>query len=138
MLRRRDSIQEEEVVSSERLYTASEAARALGISLDTLRRWDRSGRIRTQRDAANRRLVPASEVRRLQGRSTEELSARNRFRGVVRAVEVEGFLARVELDITAPTRVVAIITREAVEELDLKAGRAATAVVKSTSVMVER
>lgn len=125
-------------MSSERLYTASEAARALGISLDTLRRWDRSGRIRTQRDAANRRLVPASEVRRLQGRSTEELSARNRFRGVVRAVEVEGFLARVELDITAPTRVVAIITREAVEELDLKAGRAATAVVKSTSVMVER
>jgi molybdopterin-binding protein len=138
MLRRRDSIRGEEVVSSERLYTASEAARALGISLDTLRRWDRSGRIRTQRDAANRRLVPASEVRRLQGRSTEELSARNRFRGVVRAVEVEGFLARVELDITAPTRVVAIITREAVEELDLKAGRAATAVVKSTSVMVER
>jgi molybdopterin-binding protein len=125
-------------VSSEQVYTASEAARALGISLDTLRRWDRSGRIRTQRDAANRRLVPASEVRRLRGRSTEELSARNRFRGVVRAVEVEGFLARVELDITAPTRVVAIITREAVEELDLKAGRAATAVVKSTSVMVER
>lgn len=125
-------------MSSEQLYTASEAARALGISLDTLRRWDRSGRIRTQRDPANRRLVPASEVRRLQGRSTEELSARNRFRGVVRAVEVEGFLARVELDITAPTRVVAIITREAVEELDLKAGRAATAVVKSTSVMVER
>ena len=125
-------------MSSEQVYTASEAARALGISLDTLRRWDRSGRIRTQRDAANRRLVPASEVRRLQGRSTEELSARNRFRGVVRAIEVEGFLARVELDITAPTRVVAIITREAVEELDLKAGRAATAVVKSTSVMVER
>jgi molybdopterin-binding protein len=125
-------------VSSEQVYTASEAARALGISLDTLRRWDRSGRIRTQRDAANRRLVPADEVRRLQGRSTEELSARNRFRGVVRAVEVEGFLARVELDITAPTRVVAIITRDAVEELVLKAGRAATAVVKSTSVMVER
>jgi molybdopterin-binding protein len=125
-------------VSSEQLYTASEAARVLGISLDTLRRWDRDGRIRTQRDAANRRLVRASEERRLQGRSTEELSARNRFRGVVRAVEVEGFLARVELDITAPTRVVAIITREAAEELDLKAGRAATAVVKSTSVMVER
>ena len=44
---------------------ASEAARALGISLDTLRRWDRSGRIRTERDTANRRLVPASEVERL-------------------------------------------------------------------------
>lgn len=125
-------------MSSDRLYTASEAARALGISLDTLRRWDRAGRIQTERDGANRRLVPASEVRRLQDRSTEELSARNRFRGVVRAVEVEGFLARVELDLTAPARVVAIITREAAEELDLKPGRAATAIVKSTSVMVER
>ena len=57
-------------MSSEQLYTASEASRALGISLDTLRRWDRDGRIRTQRDDANRRLVPASEVRRLQGRPT--------------------------------------------------------------------
>jgi molybdopterin-binding protein len=125
-------------VSSEQLYTASEAARALGISLDTLRRWDRDGRIRTQRDDANRRLVPASEVRRLQGRPTDELSARNRFQGVVRAVEIEGFLARVELDVTGPARVVAIITREAAEELDLKAGAGATAIVKSTSVMVER
>src|SRR5438132_8035395 len=121
-----------------RTYTAAEAARALGISLDTLRRWDRAGRIRTRRDEANRRLVPASEVRRLQNRSTEELSARNRFRGVVRTVEIEGFLARVELDVTAPARVVAIITREAAEELALKPGRAATAIVKSTSVMVER
>jgi molybdopterin-binding protein len=125
-------------VTSQRFLTASEAARALGISLDTLRRWDRAGRIRTQRDKANRRLVPSSEVTRLRGRTSEELSARNRFRGVVRAVEVEGFLARVELDVTAPTRVVAIITREAAEELGLEPGREAVAVVKSTSVMVER
>ncbi len=131
MRTRRDS-------TAEQLYGASEAARALGISLDTLRRWDRSGRIRTRRDKANRRLVPASEIRRLRGESTEELSARNRFRGVVQVVEVEGFLARVELDVTAPARVVAIITREAAEELQLKAGSAATAVVKATSVMVER
>lgn len=120
------------------LYSASEAARALGISLDTLRRWDRSGRIRVERDAANRRLVPASEVERLRGKADDELSARNRFRGVVRSVEVEGFLARVEIDITEPARVVAIITREAVEELGLKAGVGAAAIVKSTSVMVER
>jgi molybdopterin-binding protein len=120
------------------LYTASEAASALGISLDTLRRWDRAGRIRTQRDKANRRLVPASEVTRLQGRPSEELSARNRFRGVVRAVEVDGFLARVELDVSGPARVVAVITREAAEELELAPGREAVAVVKSTSVMVER
>ncbi|HET8967925.1 MAG TPA: helix-turn-helix transcriptional regulator [Gaiellaceae bacterium] len=119
-------------------YTASEAARALGISLDTLRRWDRSGRIRTERDGANRRLVAAAEVERLRGKADDELSARNRFRGVVRSVEVDGFLARVEIDVTEPTRVVAIITREAVEELGLKAGTGATAIVKSTSVMVER
>src|SRR5581483_7550899 len=116
----------------------SEAARALGISLDTPRRWDRSGRIRTRRDDANRRLVPASEVRRLRGRQQEELSARNRFRGVVRSVEIDGFLARIEIDVTEPARVVAVITREAVEELDLKPGKGATAIVKSTSVMVER
>ena len=120
------------------VYTASEAARALGISLDTLRRWDRSGRIRTERDEANRRLVPASEVARLRAQPADELSARNRFRGVVREVEVEGFLARVEIQVTEPARVVAIVTREAVEELGLRPGLAATAVVKSTSVMVER
>ena len=125
-------------MSSQEVLTASEAARALGISLDTLRRWDRAGRIRTERDKANRRLVPTSEVSRLQRRKSEELSARNRFRGVVRAVEVDGFLARVELDITAPARVVAIITREATEELGLRPGQEAVAVVKSTSVMVER
>jgi molybdopterin-binding protein len=122
----------------ERLYTAAEAARSLGVSLDTLRRWDKSGRIRTQRDAGNRRLVPASEVERLRGGEVEALSARNRFTGVVRSVEVEGFLARVELDVTAPARVVAIVTREAIEELGLAPGKSATAVVKSTSVMVER
>lgn len=119
-------------------YSASAAARALGISLDTLRRWDRSGRIRTERDSANRRLVPAAEVERLRAKPDDELSARNRFAGTVRSVEVEGFLARVEIDVTQPARVVAIITREAVDELGLKAGVGATAIVKSTSVMVER
>jgi molybdopterin-binding protein len=125
-------------VTDRATYSASEAARALGISLDTLRRWDKSGRIRTRRDAANRRVVPASEIDRLRGRGDDELSARNRFSGVVRQVEVEGFLARVEIDVTEPARVVAIITREAVEELGLEPGVAATAIVKSTSVMVER
>lgn len=120
------------------MYPASDAARALGISLDTLRRWDRAGRIRTERDRANRRLVPASEVERLRGRGDDELSARNRFAGTVRSVEVEGFLARVEIDVTDPSRVVAIITREAVEELGLRPGVGASAIVKSTSVMVER
>ena len=118
--------------------TASEAARALGISLDTLRRWDRQGRIRTERDSANRRRVPRSEVERLRGgHGAEELSARNRLQGVVREVQVEGLLAQVEIDVVGPARVVAVITRDAALELGLKPGDAATAVVKATSVMVE-
>jgi excisionase family DNA binding protein len=83
----------------QRHYTAAEAARALGISLDTLRRWDRAGRIKTERDSANRRLVPAAEVARLRGDDVEQMSARNRFRGVVRDVTVEGLLAQVEIDV---------------------------------------
>jgi molybdopterin-binding protein len=119
--------------------TAPEAARALGISVDTLRRWDRDGKIRVERDAANRRVVPAAEVDRLRGPAGDEtISARNRFRGVVRSVEVDGLLARVEIDVTEPSRVVAIVTRESVEQLDLKPGASAAGVVKATSVMVER
>ena len=119
--------------------SAAEAARALGISLDTLRRWDRAGRIRVERDSANRRVVSSSEIDRLRGPSGDEtISARNRFRGIVRSVETDGLLARVEIDVTEPSRVVAIITRESAEELGLKAGMAAAGVVKATSVMVER
>lgn len=121
-----------------RLYPIGEAARALGVSVDTLRRWDRSGRIRTVRDEANRRLVPARELERLRGRGREDLSARNRFEGVVREVRIEGLLAQVELDVQGPARVVALITREAAEELGLRKGGPATAIVKATSVMVER
>lgn len=120
------------------VYTAREAAEALGISLDTLRRWDRDGRIRTRRDQANRRVVPAREIARLRGDETSHMSARNRFRGTVRSVEVDGLLAQVEIVVTEPTRVVAIVTRDAVAELGLEVGSPATAIVKATSVMVER
>jgi molybdopterin-binding protein len=120
-------------------YTASEAARVLGISLDTLRRWDRAGRIQVERDSANRRVISAAEVERLRGtEGSEVFSARNRFRGVVRSVEVDGLIARVEIDVTEPSRVVAIITRESAEELALAPGMSAAGVVKATSVMVER
>ena len=122
-----------------REYTAREAAQRLGISLDTLRRWDRDGRIRTARDARNRRVVPAAEVERLRAESGPAgLSARNRLVGTVSQVEIEGLMAQVEIVVTEPTRVVALVTRDAVEELGLKPGMAATALVKSTSVMVER
>ena len=119
-------------------HTIGEAARLLGVSVDTLRRWDRAGRIRTRRDNANRRIVPATEIDRLRAAEAERgLSARNRLRGTVRDVKVEGLLAQVELD-AGPYRVVAVITREAAESLALAPGMPATAIVKATSVLVER
>jgi molybdopterin-binding protein len=121
-----------------RTYTASEAARALGISLDTLRRWDRQGRIRVTRDAANRRLVSAKEIQRLRGGGEPTLSARNRLDGVIREVKLEGLLAEVEVEVTRGGRLVAVITRESAESLGLAPGMSAKAVVKATSVMVER
>jgi molybdopterin-binding protein len=120
----------------------SEAARAIGVSQDTLRRWDRAGKIRTRRDSANRRRVPRHEVERLAGhpsrhRAGDALSARNRFPGVVRSVEVDGVMALVEIE-AGPFLVTAAVTRDAVEELGLAPGVEATAAVKATSVMVER
>ena len=121
-----------------RTYTAGEAARALGISLDTLRRWDREGRIRVGREPANRRVVSGREIERLRGERQPALSARNRLEGVVRDVKIEGLLAEVELDVTRGGRLVAVITRESAEALGLQPGMPAKAVVKATSVMVER
>jgi molybdopterin-binding protein len=120
----------------------SEAARAIGVSQDTLRRWDRAGKLRTRRDAANRRRVARSEVERLAGHPTrhragDALSARNRFPGVVRSVEVDGVMALVEIE-AGPFLVTAAVTRDSVEELRLAPGVKATAAVKATSVMVER
>lgn len=122
--------------------TLGDAAKALGVSVDTLRRWDRAGKLATVRDARNQRRVPASEVERLAERprrapAGDTVSARNRFAGVVRSVEVDGVMALVELE-AGPFRVVAAVTRDAVEELGLAEGVRATAMVKATSVMVER
>jgi molybdopterin-binding protein len=119
-----------------------DAAKAIGVSTDTLRRWDQAGRLQTTRDARNRRRVPRSEVERLTARpprhtTGDSLSARNRFPGVVRSVEVDGVMALVEIE-AGPHRIVAAITRDAVEELGLAEGVQATATVKATSVMVDR
>jgi molybdopterin-binding protein len=121
--------------------TLGEAAQAIGVSVDTLRRWDRAGKLETTRDSRNRRLVPQAEVERLserpeRHRTGDALSARNRFPGIVRSVEVAGVMAIVEID-AGPHRVVAAVTRDAVEELGLRPGMPATAAVKATSVMVE-
>jgi molybdopterin-binding protein len=121
---------------------ASDAARALGISIDTLRRWDRDGRLEVVRDAANRRRVPLSEVERISGRAPRlktgtTLSARNRLAGVVRSVEADGVMAIVEIE-AGPYTLAAAITRDAVEELALAPGVPVVATIKATSVMVGR
>jgi molybdopterin-binding protein len=120
--------------------TLGEAAKALGVSVDTLRRWDRTGKLVTKRDGRNRRVVAASEVERLTQRPVRhetgtQFSARNRFPGVVRSVEVDGVMAIVEIE-AGGFLVSAAITRDSVEELGLAPGVAATATVKATSVMV--
>lgn len=119
-----------------------EAAVALGVSADTLRRWDRAGRLRTVRDERNRRRVPVAEIERLSTRprrapAGDEVSARNRFTGTVVSVQVDGVMALVEIE-AGPHRIVSAVTRDAVEELGLAPGVPATAMVKATSVMVRR
>lgn len=119
-----------------------DAAHALGVSVDTLRRWDKAGKIATVRDEGNRRRVPIAEIERLREhperiRTGDTFSARNRFPGIVRSVEVDGVMALVEIE-AGPHRVIAAITRDSVEELGLTEGVEATAMVKATSVMVEK
>jgi molybdopterin-binding protein len=122
--------------------SVGEAAKMLGVSTDTVRRWDRAGRLQTTRDERNRRRVPVAEVERLRDAprrhaTGDTLSARNRFAGVIRSVEADGVMALVELE-AGPFRVVAAITRDSVEELGLAPGVEATAAVKATSVMIDR
>ena len=120
----------------------TEASQAIGVSVDTLRRWDRAGKLRTTRDDRNRRMVPASEVERLRRaparhRTGDSFSARNRFPGTVTSVEVDGVMALVEIE-AGPHRITAAITRDAVEELGIVEGTEAIATVKATSVMIEK
>jgi molybdopterin-binding protein len=121
--------------------TLGEAARALDVSVDTVRRWARAGKVETTRDDANRRRVPASEITRLKARparhqTKDTFSARNRFPGVIRSVEVDGVMALVEIE-AGPHLVTAAITRDSVEELGLAPGVPAVAMVKATSVMID-
>lgn len=122
--------------------TLGDAASQLGVSVDTLRRWDRAGKLKTTRDAANKRRVPPGEIERLRAAPARHTtgtasSPRNRFTGTVISVETDGVMALVEIE-AGPHRITAAITRDSVEELGLVEGVEATAFVKATSVMVER
>ena len=114
-------------------------AKALGVSLDTLRRWEANGELEFGR-RGNQRVLAASELARLvraRARPPEATSARNHFTGVVVDVQRDGLVGTVELA-CGPYRVLSLITREALDDLGLRPGDDATAVVKATNVIVER
>ena len=114
------------------------AAQALGVSVDTLRRWEREGRVQFER-RGNSRFLRADELAALlrARSSSDRSSARNRLQGVVLEVKRDGVMAQVDMA-CGPYRGVSLMSAEAAEELDLKPGDPATAVVKATTVMVER
>jgi len=123
-----------------------QAAELLGVSPETLRRWEGDGRISTHRSAGGQRLVALAEVRRLLAerrsvasaspRPTVRGSARNRFPGIVTRIERDGLVAVVEI-LAGPNRVVSLMTAEAVDDMDLREGDEAIGVVKATNVIVE-
>ena len=119
-----------------------EAAAVLGVRVETLRRWERQGKIRLERSSGGQRLVPAGEVARLLGERRERqgpmvaASARNRFPGVITAVRRDKLVATVEI-LAGPHRVLSLITRESADEMGLRPGMPAVATVKATNVVVE-
>lgn len=122
-------------------YRIGEAAKALGVRVETLRRWEREGTLATGRTAGGQRTVPAAEVARLLAERRAErpegkVSRRNAFPGVVTKVTKDKVSAVVEIQ-AGPHRVLSLITREAADELGLRPGVQAVATVKATSVMVE-
>ncbi len=120
------------------------AAEMLGVSVETLRRWEADARLTTTRTAGGQRLVPVTEIVRLLAERRREVhdrpivaqSARNRFAGVVTRVERDGVAAVVEV-LAGPHRLVSLMTAEAVDELGLAVGVEAVCVVKATNVIVE-
>ncbi|MEY2513862.1 MAG: hypothetical protein QOJ89_1220 [bacterium] len=114
------------------------AAQALGVSVDTLRRWERDGRITFERRGNRRVLEPEELARVLRDRATNtRSSARNRMAGVVVDVQRDGVMAQVDM-VCGPFRIVSLMSREAADELELRPGASATAVIKSPLVIIER
>ena len=122
-------------------YRIGEAARLLGVRVETLRRWEGEGKIRVTRTEGGQRRVPPEEVARLLAERRDQpkvtsRSVRNRFPGIVTEVKRDGVAATVEI-LAGPHRILAFITREAADEMKLEPGMHAVATVKATNVMVE-
>lgn len=113
------------------------AATALGVSIDTLRRWERAGRITFARKGQQRYLSGEQLVELLRERVGRPPGPRNRLPGIVLTVRCDGHLAQVEVA-CGSHRIVSLMTREAVDHLGLKPGDSATVVMKPSAIMVER
>jgi molybdopterin-binding protein len=123
-------------------FRIGEAAAIFGVRVETVRRWERSGKIKGSRTRGGQRLIPAAEVARILAERRARLgpiaaaSARNHFPGVITAVRRDRLVATVEI-LAGPHRVLALTTREAVDEMGLRPGMPAVATVKATNVVVE-
>jgi molybdopterin-binding protein len=134
------------------LVTVRDAAKRLGVGYSTLKQWIYQGRVRTTRTPGGHHRIAEAEIERLQaqrgrgvGRRVKKddhtvivtLSGRNQIRGFVEEVRIEGLLAQVRLRVGDQT-LTAVITRDAVNELKLRRGEDALAIVKATEVMIAR
>ena len=125
-------------------FRIGEAAELLGVSPDTVRRWVDGGRLVAERDEHGHRLIAGADLAafaRSQGNDPEfrsdQSSARNRLRGIVTNVVKDSVMAQVDIQ-AGPFRLVSLMSREAVDDLGLEVGSVAVAVIKSTTVVVER
>lgn len=124
-------------------FRIGEAADLLGVSSDTVRRWVDAGRLTAGRDEHGHRAITGATLaafvraQAAEPGGSELSSARNRLRGIVTDVVKDAVMAKVDIQ-AGPFRIVSLMSREAVDELDLRVGSVAVAVVKSTAVVVER
>jgi molybdopterin-binding protein len=134
----------DETTNRDALLRVGQAAEMLGVSIDTLRRWEGEGRLSTSRSAGGQRMVPVAEVTRLLAERRAQApdrpmvagSARNRLPGIVTRIEKDRIVAGVEV-MAGPHRMVSLMTAEAVDDMDLRVGDDAVCVVKATNVIVE-
>ncbi|MFV2021300.1 TOBE domain-containing protein [Micromonospora sp. LOL_023] len=125
-------------------YRIGVAAELLGVSVDTVRRWIDAGRLAATRDGTGHREIDGADLAAFARALADDpddgvgrSSARNRMRGIVTAVTRDTVMAQVDIQ-AGPFRIVSLMSREAVDQLGLTVGAPATAVIKSTNVVVER
>jgi molybdopterin-binding protein len=135
------------------LLTVRAAAERLGVAYSTLKRWVLTGHVRTTRTEGGHHRISDAEIDRLLARQQPEgkrrrasadadealagLSARNRLRGFIDEVRVDGLLAQIRLRV-GDQSLTAVITADAVHALKLRRGDDALAIIKSTEVMIAR